>query len=158
MLRVLQLENMEAAAIAIRTARRRRGSDLLLVPNAPPFRSRAVLEAWPQTVTIGDFNAKSPEWNSITTDTPGWALLTCLQNHNDVTTYGAEEPTFCRHIGRPDVLDIALRRAMPLVVDMRQGCNQLHASVTYRRRRHTTRYFRQSTHRLEIVSCRNAKK
>lgn len=94
---------MEATAVAIQT--RRHGDIAVMTYYQTPIHP---LETWSQTVAIGDFNAKSLELNSTTTNTRGRPLLTFLQNHDNVTAYGIEKPTFYRHIGR---LDIALLRA-----------------------------------------------
>uniref|UniRef100_V5GNF3 Putative RNA-directed DNA polymerase from transposon X-element n=1 Tax=Anoplophora glabripennis TaxID=217634 RepID=V5GNF3_ANOGL len=122
MLQVPQLENMEAAAVSIRT--RRYGDIAVVTCYQPPqlpltdHDLRAVLETWPQTVAIGDFNAKSPEWHSTTTTTRGRVLLQFLQNHEDVAAYGPDGPTYYGAVGRPDVLDIALLRAIPMDADL----------------------------------------
>ncbi|XP_023311276.1 uncharacterized protein LOC111691953 [Anoplophora glabripennis] len=104
----LLLENMEAAAVSIRT--RRYGDVAVVTCYQPPqlpltaHDLRVVLETRPQTVAIGDFNAKSPKWHSTTTTTRGSVLLQFLHNHEDVAA--------------PYVLDITLLRAIPMAADL----------------------------------------
>ncbi|XP_018576323.1 uncharacterized protein LOC108914892, partial [Anoplophora glabripennis] len=83
-----------------------------------PLTDHVVVETWPQTVTIGDFNVKSPEWHSMTTTTRGRVLLQFLQNHEDVAAYGPDGPTYYGAVGRPDVLDITLLRAISMAADL----------------------------------------
>ena len=65
-------------------------------------------------VVAGDLNAKHPAWNSLVTNRNGRALYNFMSARNDLTVAAPLEPTFYSTQGhRPDVLDVALLKALP---------------------------------------------
>ncbi|KAJ8910286.1 hypothetical protein NQ315_016103, partial [Exocentrus adspersus] len=70
-------------------------------------------------IAIGDFNVKAQDWNSRQLNPSGAALRRFLENTADVVAIGPIEPTFDGQ-GRfaPDVLDIALLKAIPAETDI----------------------------------------
>ncbi|KAJ8909656.1 hypothetical protein NQ315_017593 [Exocentrus adspersus] len=69
----------------------------------------------PALIAIGDFNAKALDWNCLTQNNSGAVLKRFLANNDDVHAVGPEEPTYDgQGRSRPDVLDIALLKAIPL--------------------------------------------
>ncbi|KAJ8911881.1 hypothetical protein NQ315_012295 [Exocentrus adspersus] len=79
----------------------------------------ALMAIGPALIAIGDFNAKALDWNCLTQNYSGAELRRFLANNNDVHAVGPEEPTY-DGLGRtrPDVLDIALLKAIPLQVQL----------------------------------------
>lgn len=70
---------------------------------------RAIFTGSIPTIAAGDFNAKSPEWNSRARNKNGRTLEKFTGNHPDVTVHAADEPTYYNDsTGLPDTLDIAL--------------------------------------------------
>lgn len=119
----LELENTEATSIVVSTAR---NGDITVIscyqpPRLPLLEADldALLPGGRQTVALGDFNAKSPEWNSRIVNTRGRVMLRFLGRHaGDVLALGPEEPTFDDGRRRSDVLDIALLREMTFNFDI----------------------------------------
>lgn len=117
----LQTRNIEAVAIMVRSLRH---GDIAVVSCYNPPRlpllddDLDLILSWPQTVAIGDFNAKSPAWHSRTTTTKGRVLLNYLDAHDDITILGPTEPTFYGAAGLPDVLDITLLKSIPLTAQI----------------------------------------
>lgn len=106
-----QLERLEVTGIAVHTANA--GTLKLYAAYAPPSR---LLESDLEeifdndggaTVLAGDLNAKHPTWNSRVTNVKG-RLLHRFVDQRDMVVLGPEEPTHFGHVGRPDVLDIAV--------------------------------------------------
>ncbi|KAJ8915573.1 hypothetical protein NQ315_012458 [Exocentrus adspersus] len=117
----LQTQNTEAVAIAVRSLRHR---DVAVVSCYHPPRL-PILDAdldtilsFPQTIAMGDFNAKSPAWHSRATTAGGRALLNYTNTHNDLTILGPTEPTYHALNHPPDVLDIALLKSVPLIAQI----------------------------------------
>lgn len=113
-----ELENIEATAIVVSTAR---NGELTVVSCYQPPRNallsrdlEALFPGGAQVVAIGDFNAKSQEWNSRLTNTRGREMLRFLGTHQNILAMGPEEPTYHHVRNRPDVLDIALLQNMTL--------------------------------------------
>ncbi|KAJ8909866.1 hypothetical protein NQ315_013903 [Exocentrus adspersus] len=79
----------------------------------------ALLMVAPRVIAIGDFNAKAQDWNSRQLNPSRAALRRFLENTDNVTAIGPTEPTFDGQ-GRfaPDVLDIALLKAIPTETDI----------------------------------------
>ncbi|KAJ8912144.1 hypothetical protein NQ315_013193 [Exocentrus adspersus] len=123
MLQVPQLDTIEAVAVGIRTSRY--GEVAVASCYHPPGRTileqdiEALLTVGPRVIAIGDFNAKAQDWNSRQLNPSGAALRRFLENTVDVVAIGPEEPTFDGQ-GRfaPDVLDIALLKAIPAETDI----------------------------------------
>ncbi|KAJ8913997.1 hypothetical protein NQ315_012020 [Exocentrus adspersus] len=123
MLQVPQLNTIEAVAVGIRTSRY--GEVAVASCYHPPGRTileqdiEALLTVGPRVIAIGDFNAKAQDWNSRQLNPSGAALRRFLENTVDVVAIGPEEPTFDGQ-GRfaPDVLDIALLKAIPAETDI----------------------------------------
>ncbi|KAJ8915501.1 hypothetical protein NQ315_012382 [Exocentrus adspersus] len=117
----LQTQNTEAVAIAVRSLRH---GDVAVVSCYHPPRL-PILDAdldtilsFPQTIAMGDFNAKSPAWHSRATTAGGRALLNYTNTHNDLTILGPTEPTYHALNHPPDVLDIALLKSVPLIAQI----------------------------------------
>ncbi|KAJ8917722.1 hypothetical protein NQ315_005171 [Exocentrus adspersus] len=123
MLQVPQLDTIEAVAVGIRTSRY--GEVAVASCYHPPGRTileqdiEALLTVGPRVIAIGDFNAKAQDWNSRQLNPSGAALRRFLENTVDVVAIGPVEPTFDGQ-GRfaPDVLDIALLKAIPAETDI----------------------------------------
>ncbi|KAJ8917642.1 hypothetical protein NQ315_005089 [Exocentrus adspersus] len=123
MLQVPQLDTIEAVAVGIRTSRY--GEVAVASCYHPPSRTileqdiEALLTVGPRVIAIGDFNAKAQDWNSRQLNPSGAALRRFLENTVDVVAIGPVEPTFDGQ-GRfaPDVLDIALLKAIPAETDI----------------------------------------
>ncbi|KAJ8912970.1 hypothetical protein NQ315_000026 [Exocentrus adspersus] len=123
MLQVPQLDTIEAVAVGIRTSRY--GEIAVASCYHPPGRTileqdiEALLTVGPRVIAIGDFNAKAQDWNSRQLNPSGAALRRFLENTVDVVAIGPIEPTFDGQ-GRfaPDVLDIALLKAIPAETDI----------------------------------------
>ncbi|KAJ8914338.1 hypothetical protein NQ315_011326 [Exocentrus adspersus] len=123
MLQVPQLDTIEAVAVGIRTSLY--GEVAVASCYHPPGRTileqdiEALLTVGPRVIAIGDFNAKAQDWNSRQLNPSGAALRRFLENTVDVVAIGPEEPTFDGQ-GRfaPDVLDIALLKAIPAETDI----------------------------------------
>ncbi|KAJ8911840.1 hypothetical protein NQ315_003318, partial [Exocentrus adspersus] len=120
---LLQLDTIEAVAVGIRTSRY--GEIAVASCYHPPDRTileqdiEALLTVGPRVIAIGDFIAKAQEWNSRQLNPSGAALRRFLENTADVVAIGPIEPTFNGQ-GRfaPDVLDIALLKAIPTETDI----------------------------------------
>ncbi|KAJ8910281.1 hypothetical protein NQ315_016098 [Exocentrus adspersus] len=123
MLQVPQLDTIEAVAVGIRTSRY--GEVAVASCYHPPDRTileqdiEALLTVGPRVIAIGEFNAKAQDWNSRQLNPSGAALRRFLENTVDVVAIGPIEPTFDGQ-GRfaPDVLDIALLKAIPAETDI----------------------------------------
>lgn len=118
-----ELENIEATALVVTTERK---GELTVVscylpPQKPLLEAdlNAILPQGQQTIAIGDFNAKSPEWNSRITNTRGRELLRFLetQQGEDVLALGPVEPTHNNGRHRGDVLDIVLLKEVTMTFD-----------------------------------------
>ncbi|KAJ8912986.1 hypothetical protein NQ315_000043 [Exocentrus adspersus] len=120
---VPEMQTIEAIAVGIRTERY--GEITVASCYHPPNRTveiqdlEALMAIGPAMIAIGDFNAKALEWNCLTQNYSGAELRRFLANNNDVHAVGPEEPTY-DGLGRtrPDVLDIALLKAIPLQVQL----------------------------------------
>ncbi|KAJ8911810.1 hypothetical protein NQ315_014234 [Exocentrus adspersus] len=123
MLQVPQLDTIEAVAVGIRTSRY--GEIAVTSCYHPPGRTileqdiEALLTVGSRVIAIEDFNAKAQDWNSRQLNPSGAALRRFLENTVDVVAIGPVEPTFDGQ-GRfaPDVLDIALLKAIPVETDI----------------------------------------
>ncbi|KAJ8910825.1 hypothetical protein NQ315_015560 [Exocentrus adspersus] len=123
MLQVPQLDTIEAVAVGIRTSRY--GEIAVASCYHPPGRTileqdiEALLTVGPRVIAIGDFNAKSQDWNSRRQNPSGAALRRFLEDTDNVEAIGPIEPTYDGQ-GRfaPDVLDIALLKAIPAATDI----------------------------------------
>ncbi|KAJ8919433.1 hypothetical protein NQ315_016531 [Exocentrus adspersus] len=123
MLQVPQLDTIEAVAVGIRTSRY--GEVAVASCYHPPGRTileqdiEALLTVGPRVIAIGDFNAKSQDWNSRQQNPSGAALRRFLEDTDNVEAIGPIEPTYDGQ-GRfaPDVLDIALLKAIPAATDI----------------------------------------
>ncbi|KAJ8911187.1 hypothetical protein NQ315_006030 [Exocentrus adspersus] len=115
----LAMQTIEAIAVGIRTEKY--GEITVASCYHPPNRTveiqdlEALMAIGPAMIAIGDFNAKALDWNCLTQNYSGAELRRFLANNNDVHAVGPEEPTY-DGLGRtrPDVLDIALLKAIPL--------------------------------------------
>ncbi|KAJ8912973.1 hypothetical protein NQ315_000029 [Exocentrus adspersus] len=120
---VSEMQTIEAIAVGIRTERY--GEITIASCYHPPNRTveiqdlEALMAIGPAMIAIGDFNAKALDWNCLTQNYSGAELRRFLANNNDVHAVGPEEPTY-DGLGRtrPDVLDIALLKAIPLQVQL----------------------------------------
>ncbi|KAJ8910998.1 hypothetical protein NQ315_011263 [Exocentrus adspersus] len=120
---VPEMETIEAIAVGIRTERY--GEITVASCYHPPNRTveiqdlEALMAIGPALIAIGDFNAKALDWNCLTQNYSGAELRRFLANNNDVHAVGPEELTY-DGLGRtrPDVLDIALLKAIPLQVQL----------------------------------------
>ncbi|KAJ8911291.1 hypothetical protein NQ315_015294 [Exocentrus adspersus] len=113
---VPQLDTIEAVAVGIRTSQY---GEVAVASCYHPQDIEALLTVGPRVIAIGDFNAKAQDWNSRQLNPSGAALRRFLENTVDVVAIGPEEPTFDGQ-GRfaPDVLDIALLKAIPAETDI----------------------------------------
>ncbi|KAJ8915949.1 hypothetical protein NQ315_016625 [Exocentrus adspersus] len=116
---VPEMQTIEAIAVGIRTERY--GEITVASCYHPPNRTveiqdlEALMAIGPALIAIGDFNAKALDWNCLTQNNSGAVLKRFLANNNDVHAVGPEEPTYDgQGRSRPDVLDIALLKAIPL--------------------------------------------
>ncbi|KAJ8912601.1 hypothetical protein NQ315_000470 [Exocentrus adspersus] len=130
-LRRLQTLNSEAVAIAVRSSQH---GDIAVVscyhPPHLPILDTDLDEilTFPNTIAIGDFNAKSPIWHSRTTTARGRALLRYTDTHDDLTILGPTEPTYYAPNSQPDVIDIAILKSIPLVA---QICAEYEGSTAH---------------------------
>ncbi|KAJ8912200.1 hypothetical protein NQ315_003804 [Exocentrus adspersus] len=116
---VPEMQTIEAIAVGIRTERY--GEITVASCYHPPNRTveiqdlEALMAIGPALIAIGDFNAKALDWNCLTQNNSGAVLKRFLANNDDVHAVGPEEPTYDgQGRSRPDILDIALLKAIPL--------------------------------------------
>ncbi|KAJ8914871.1 hypothetical protein NQ315_014884 [Exocentrus adspersus] len=116
---VPEMQTIEAIAVGICTERY--GEITVASCYHPPNRTveiqdlEALMAIGPALIAIGDFNAKALDWNCLTQNNSGAVLKRFLANNDDVHAVGPEEPTYDgQGRSRPDVLDIALLKAIPL--------------------------------------------
>ncbi|KAJ8911239.1 hypothetical protein NQ315_012226 [Exocentrus adspersus] len=117
---VPEMDTMEVVAVGIPTERW--GEITVASCYQPSGRAlieadkKALLSIGPRVIAIGDFNAKTRDWNSSRLNQAGAVLKRYLEGRADTIATGPEEPTFDgRGISRPDVLDIALLKEIPIV-------------------------------------------
>lgn len=115
------LRTMEATTVTIRTNHGNlnvvsaylRPQDILHIEDLD-----ALIPPNTEVILIGDLNAKSPNWNSTTTNPKGRALVDYLDDNPQCSAIGPEEPTHFPPRGVPDVIDIALLRDCTFPVEM----------------------------------------
>lgn len=113
-----QLDQLEATGIAVQTAHA--GVLKLYAVYCSPNRAllanelEELLDEDGPIIIAGDLNAKHPAWNSRVANGRGRTLLDFAQQRNDLAVVGPETPTHYGPVGRPDVLDIAILKDIPM--------------------------------------------
>ncbi|XP_045466746.1 uncharacterized protein LOC123675431 [Harmonia axyridis] len=112
------LQHLEANAITMYT---NSGDIRLIAAYNRPGRKllnddlRRVFDPRTPTLMAGDLNAKHPAWHSRITNASGRTLNDFADNNQKIVIDAPNEPTHYGPIGRPDVLDIAMFKNIPLV-------------------------------------------
>lgn len=79
----------------------------------PAGEMKKVMRTHPNTILMGDLNAKSREWNSYAENTYG-RTLSGLANSEHWDVLGPTQPTICQAGCRSDVIDIAVTNCFQL--------------------------------------------